>query len=676
MKKTLVVLLAIAMIVSLLASFPFAGWAEETTGAAQTEVDPYPDGEGDAVPTDTWDGTANIKWYLDAIAKDPNAKQFDINTAEDLAGFSYLVNACYLTYEETLDDGTIETRKTAYNGLWYDSTEEHYGDVLGFVAGGESDYRFNYELLKLNIPKVKTEGNAFSFTANDGVYYPKYKSDYQTTDDGSARIAGDNFQYKTVTLRANLIMNADFTAELYRNAEPTDVNVWMPIGGGRNSSATFSTFSGTFEGNGHTISGLYCSGVAAKSSFVALFGNIARDATTTIQNVTLDQCVFKGVYQASALVGRTRGISKLFNCHVLNTIAINTEGDAGGLVGACHGGSITVTQCSVQHCYIEANRAVGGLLGSLNFQGLYVRDCILTDTTVHASTYMTDKNTPTGGWDAGVIVGRVGQGSISVRQTISSVVVILDGAVDSGLGTAYTDSAGVVYGACAKKNTSEESRFKTTVTVDDYYYVDKIQVTDPAKQIVSFPKASKIESDDFLLGGLGFVTLQDSSLDFAKTWIPGEEGEFPALRNAGKFAVDAVQEESAAELDHITQHDYVFEMERKADCNTAGVKAHYECSGCDKKFNENYEEVSDADLVIPASHTLGELVAATDTMKAHYRCSECGQYFDENKTQVKKSDLAVTAKKGCGSAIVSAPLIAGVVFGSALLLKKKENESK
>ena len=49
MKKMFVILMALAMVVSMLAAFPFAASADE----------------GDA--TAVWSGKANIQWYLDAL---------------------------------------------------------------------------------------------------------------------------------------------------------------------------------------------------------------------------------------------------------------------------------------------------------------------------------------------------------------------------------------------------------------------------------------------------------------------------------------------------------------------------------------------------------------------------------------------------------------------------------
>jgi|GEM_PF-1945559 len=78
------------------------------------------------------------------------------------------------------------------------------------------------------------------------------------------------------------------------------------------------------------------------------------------------------------------------------------------------------------------------------------------------------------------------------------------------------------------------------------------------------------------------------------------------------------------------EHDYgTLIAEVPATCTTAGTKAHYHCSGCNKDFDSNKNEITD--LVIPATgHTevTDEAVAATCTeagKTAGKHCSVCGE---------------------------------------------------
>lgn len=63
-----------------------------------------------------------------------------------------------------------------------------------------------------------------------------------------------NFNLETVYLGADIVVNEGTSAEWLSNAadedNTNDAYVWLPI-------ATSKAFAGTFDGQGHTISGLY-----------------------------------------------------------------------------------------------------------------------------------------------------------------------------------------------------------------------------------------------------------------------------------------------------------------------------------------------------------------------------------------------------------------------------------
>ena len=73
MKKLVSILLAMVLIMGICGSAMF------TVGATE-------------VSADVWDGTANIKWYLDG----PNADgAYELNSAEDLAGLAFIVGSSH-----------------------------------------------------------------------------------------------------------------------------------------------------------------------------------------------------------------------------------------------------------------------------------------------------------------------------------------------------------------------------------------------------------------------------------------------------------------------------------------------------------------------------------------------------------------------------------------------------
>ena len=99
-------------------------------------------------------------------------------------------------------------------------------------------------------------------------------------------------------------------------------------------------------------------------------------------------------------------------------------------------------------------------------------------------------------------------------------------------------------------------------------------------------------------------------------------------------------------------HDYGELIEEiPADCEEAGMSAHYCCSVCEKCFDTDKNEVSEESLVIPATgHDYGELIEEIPADCEHggniayYQCSLCERYFDENKQEVAEETVFIPAK--------------------------------
>ena len=85
-----------------------------------------------------------------------------------------------------------------------------------------------------------------------------------------------------------------------------------------------------------------------------------------------------------------------------------------------------------------------------------------------------------------------------------------------------------------------------------------------------------------------------------------------------------------------------------ATCKDTGVKAHRDCNLC-RKHCDPITRKEIADLTIPTTnnHTYGELIpevpATADKTgtKKHFECSVCGKLFDENKNEVTAADLVI-----------------------------------
>ena len=141
---------------------------------------------------------------------------------------------------------------------------------------------------------------------------------------------------------------------------------WTPIG------TADKPYTGTFDGDGRTISGLNVN--AANNSdgdSAGLFGVAGEGAA--IKNLTISSgtvAINKAGY-AGALIGRTKGAVTLTNCHTADGVTVQaaaaTASSVGGLVGYSEGGLLTMTACSnaaiVTGGAASANKGTGGLVG-------------------------------------------------------------------------------------------------------------------------------------------------------------------------------------------------------------------------------------------------------------------------------------------------------------------------
>ena len=128
-----------------------------------------------------------------------------------------------------------------------------------------------------------------------------------------------------------------------------------PIGTGAGANA----FTGTFNGAGHTISGINIS----TSSYTGLFGVVSG---ATIKNLTIDGTVTGSGNYTGGLVGWDIGPSLVIEDVFSYVDVTATVGAVGGIVGASKvqhdGQSISINDC-INHGAIEGVQRVAGIVG-------------------------------------------------------------------------------------------------------------------------------------------------------------------------------------------------------------------------------------------------------------------------------------------------------------------------
>jgi len=195
----------------------------------------------------------------------------------------------------------------------------------------------------------------------------------------------------------------------------TDIDLkgeeWTPIGDNSTNSDA-SQFTGTFDGNGKKITGLYINDTSSSLVNAGLFGYVGASGTIKnigvesaniinsdnpgdatggvagINNGTVQNCYFNGFISGTDEVGGVVGLNMVgtvSNCYSSGTVS-SEDNNVGGVVGHNYG--------TVQNCYSTSTVTstssgiayVGGVVG--NNDGT-VRNCYSTSTVTSTSSIVT-----------------------------------------------------------------------------------------------------------------------------------------------------------------------------------------------------------------------------------------------------------------------------------------------
>ncbi|MCD8294756.1 MAG: hypothetical protein LUE27_05910, partial [Clostridia bacterium] len=220
----------------------------------------------------------------------------------------------------------------------------------------------------------------------------------------------------------------------------TDIDLnnklWTPIGTTDKGDVNAAhVFSGTFEGEGHTIYNLYVTEDSVPSSYgYGLFGYIWR---ATINNLTVENANVTGVGHVGALVGSTESLgevndifSTITNCTVKGHIEVTGQLYVGGIVGSSH---LTVIEsCSVAG---DSGSFIKGVYASISYDGSYVggiagyvttsvtttdRTNFLTHDQIHMYDISVSGLTISGTYYVGGLVGELLLANTSVTYVIGT----------------------------------------------------------------------------------------------------------------------------------------------------------------------------------------------------------------------------------------------------------------
>ncbi len=226
-------------------------------------------------------------------------------------------------------------------------------------------------------------------------------------------------------------------------------HLWIPIcagpGGQGINNVTYCKYTGTFDGNGHTISNLKM--VSSElgdidSLYVQNVGFIGALENGTLKGLTLENVIVLGqgnggryVQQNSSNNAYTKPVSigtlvgwangTIENCRAIGEIVTSGEGQSvGGLVGNAGGGSI---KGSVSEVSIDASGVAyaGGIVGYTK-NNVSITSCVYAGSGVHAegSGVIANKTYVS---ESGAVVGNQFNGSVTVAHVYYDNTVVEKG---------------------------------------------------------------------------------------------------------------------------------------------------------------------------------------------------------------------------------------------------------
>ena len=181
-------------------------------------------------------------------------------------------------------------------------------------------------------------------------------------------------------LTANITVNENLLDSLQYDAKNnvsngSDFISWTPIADWMGNHTT--QYSGTFDGNNKTVSGLYFNG---DSTCIGLFGSSESDGN--IKNVGVVDSYFKGNDSVGGVCGNNAGT--ITNCYNAgNLTAIESSATIGGICGYNNGGTVT-------NCYntgtVTATGQVSSVGGVCGCSTAPISNCYNTGSVTAASS--------------------------------------------------------------------------------------------------------------------------------------------------------------------------------------------------------------------------------------------------------------------------------------------------
>ena len=242
---------------------------------------------------------------------------------------------------------------------WIEMMKCEYTENGNAITCWEANVVPGYEIKKLRANGIEERDLSVAFTPEVGKFYNitlNYDKGYNLSADGrtyEVYNANGLLEWNEAA-RNDLSINCTLTADIDLTGKE-----WTPIGSYINDG--YTGYTGTFDGQGHTIFGLTINQVR---DAVGLIGCI--DEGGTVKNVKLVNVNISGQYEVGAIAGVNLGT--VIDCSVEGGSVTASGSFAGGIVGRSlsrgTGGHGEIIGCS-SSASVQGVSSVGGVSGAI-----------------------------------------------------------------------------------------------------------------------------------------------------------------------------------------------------------------------------------------------------------------------------------------------------------------------
>ena len=424
----------------------------------------------------------------------------------------------------------------------------------------------------------------------------------ETDQDTKAVLTAD------ITVNRNLLnsLNDDGTVK-----DGADVTSWTPIG------TSLKLYTGKFDGQGHTIRGLYIYGTIADvdATGKGLFGWLGENGE--IKNVGVIDSYIQGHQHIGGVCGVNYG-GKITDCY--NSGTIRGGNDTGGVCGS---NMSSMSSGTVTGCYntgtVSGEYRIGGVCGYNGVNGI------------------------------STIIGCYNTGTVSGDSGIGGVCGINDyGSTITGCYNTGTVSGGISGGVCGSN--------RNHATITDCYINKNVVCGDNRSTVVDCNVMSDEEFADGTVCKLLNTALQTAGSDVRFCQRIGRDASPLLTYQFGSMDehTDDNPKDHTCDIcgETISDHSYTREdttiegaLKTAGNCTTESVY-YYSCEVCGEV------EKDDNHTFTVTGHTLTRIDAKTPTCTesgniAYWTCSKCNKLFSDesgtNETTLEAVTVSTTS---------------------------------